>query len=171
MIEASGNDIHLEQRSNPAPRTTKPAVGVPRPQPLPNAYPAFYVLTQEGYAMSYNAIAALEEEHSQLNVKNVIGRDGRSVLLPKDVYTYLTLDALTSDSVPALKLIRLDPKTQLTKGVVRGYSLRMIPLGCPWCSYSVSCRWRRPCAASTSKLASFRLRSYFFSIVLPWVSK
>ena len=41
----------------------------------------------------------------------------------KDEYTYLTLDALTSDSAPALKLMKLDPKTQLTKSVVMGYPL------------------------------------------------
>ena len=92
---------------------------------------------------SYDVVAALKEKHSQLNMKNVIVRDGSSVLLPKNEYTYLTLDALTSDSTPALKLIRLDPKTQLTKGVVMGY----IPFGCLWRYYSVSLRWRRPCAA------------------------
>ena len=118
MTEASGNTAHPEQRSNPAPRTTKPAVGVACPQPLPNAYPAFRVLAQEGYATSYDAAATLDIRHSQLNMKNVIGRDGISVLLPKDEYAYLTLDALTSDSTPALKLIKLDPKTQLSKGVV-----------------------------------------------------
>ena len=98
MTEASGNATHPEQRSNPAPRTTRPAVGVARPQPLPNAYPAFRIPAQEGYATSYDAAAALEEEHSHLNMKNVIGPDGSSVLFPKNEYTYLTLDALTSCS-------------------------------------------------------------------------
>ena len=58
-------------------------------------------------------------------MKNVIGRNGSSVLLPKDEDTYLTLEALTSDSAPALKLIKLDPKTHLIIGVVMGYPLRM----------------------------------------------
>ena len=58
-------------------------------------------------------------------MKNVIRRDDSSVLLPKDEYTYLTLDAQTSNSAPALKLIKFDSKTQLTKGVVMGYPLRM----------------------------------------------
>ena len=47
------------------------------------------------------------------------------LFFPGDAYKYLTLDALTSDSTPALKSIRLDPKTQLTKFVVMGYPLRM----------------------------------------------
>ena len=60
MTEASGNATHPEQRANHAPGTTKPAVGVAHPQPLPNAYPAFRVPAQEGYATSYDAVAALE---------------------------------------------------------------------------------------------------------------
>ena len=47
MTEASGNATHPEQHANPAPRTTRPAVGVARPQPLLNAYPAFNVPVQE----------------------------------------------------------------------------------------------------------------------------
>ena len=43
-----------------------------RPQPLPNACPFFRVPAQEGYATSCDAVAALEEEHSHLNMKNVI---------------------------------------------------------------------------------------------------
>ena len=62
--EASGNATHPEQCFNPVPRTTKPAVGVVRSQPLPNAYPAFRVPAQERYATSYDAVAALEEKHS-----------------------------------------------------------------------------------------------------------
>ena len=44
---------------------------------------------------------------------------------PKDEYTYLILDVLTTDSAPVLKLLKLDPKTQLTKGIIIGYPLRM----------------------------------------------
>ena len=75
MTEASGNVTHPEQRANPVPRTTRPAIGVARLQSLPNAYPAFCVPAQEGYATSYDAVTALEEEHSQVNMKNVIWRD------------------------------------------------------------------------------------------------
>ena len=111
ITEASGKRHTSEQLANPAPRTTKPAVGVAHPQPLPNAYPAFRVPAQEGYATSYDAVTALEEEYSHLNLKNVIGRDDSSVLLSKDEYTYLTQDAQTSVSAPALKQIKFDPKT------------------------------------------------------------
>ena len=103
MQRGTSSESTAEQRANPAPLTTKLAVGVARPQPLPNAYPAFCVSAQERYATSYDSVTALEEEHSQLNMKNVIGRDDSSVFLPKDEYTYLTLGALTSDSAPALK--------------------------------------------------------------------
>ena len=70
-------------------------------------------------------MVALEEKHSQLNMKNVIGRNGSSVLLPKDENTCLTLDALTSNSAPVLKLIRLDPKHSSSRVSSWAIPLRM----------------------------------------------
>ena len=49
MTEASENATHSEERTNPTPRTTKTAVVVSLPHPLPNVYPAFRVPAQEGY--------------------------------------------------------------------------------------------------------------------------
>ena len=100
-------------------------MGVARPRPVPCVFPAFRVPAQEGFGTSYDAVAALEMEHPHLQMRNVIGRDGSSVLLPQNAETLATLDSLAADPGEGITLVKLDPQAQLTKGVVMGYPLRM----------------------------------------------
>lgn len=48
----------------------------------------------EDFPTSYDAVAALEKEHPHLLMRNLIGKDNSSVLLPKNEATFNTLDQL-----------------------------------------------------------------------------
>lgn len=100
-------------------------VGVSRHSQLLCAFPAFLVPIQEGFTTSYDAVAVLEEEHPTPRVRNVIGKDESSVLLPQDEATYEILNVIASDGLPTLKIVKLEPQAQATKGVVMGYPFRM----------------------------------------------
>lgn len=88
-----------------------PAVGMTRPPPLLNEFPVFWFSVQEGSTTSYDAVSALEEENPGLVIHSAKGRDGSSVLIPRDENSYQTLNALV-----ALKLVKLNPFTRLPRG-------------------------------------------------------
>ena len=134
----SGNDSHLATSQPPARTATRnapanppaqqparPSVSVTRQAPLNTNYPAFRVPVTEEFPISYDAVAALEEEHPHLLMRNLIGKDNSSVLLPKDEATFITLDQLASEPSNWLRLVKIEPAAQLSRGVVMGYPLRM----------------------------------------------
>lgn len=69
------------------------------PPPGVSDFTAFRVLEQDGYKTSYDAVARLEELHRDLVMRNTVGRNGSSVLLPTTASTYEILDALTSNQL------------------------------------------------------------------------
>ena len=69
-------------------------MSVARQAPLENTYPAFRVPMSEDFPTSYDAVAALEKKHPHLLMRNLIGKDNSSVLLPKNEATFNTLDPL-----------------------------------------------------------------------------
>lgn len=107
-----------------APRP-KPAVGVSRPPPTVSKFPAFRVPHQGAFPTSYDAVAALEQKHPALQMRNVPGRDGSSVLLPLSQETYEVLHVLASEEGAFLEISEIDPSVQLSKGVVMGFPRRM----------------------------------------------
>ena len=107
---------------HPAPR---PSVTVARPPPRQAAFPPFRMVQQDTFVSTYDAVAALEEEFPNLAIKNLVSKDGSSVLLPKDEATYNQLSAISSEPDTSYKLLQLDPQTHTTKAVVMGYPLRM----------------------------------------------
>ncbi|MPC40424.1 RNA-directed DNA polymerase from mobile element jockey [Portunus trituberculatus] len=126
-VPAQGNAPSSANRPSHPFRASRPSVGVSRVQRSHAAFPAFRVPTQEGFGTSYDSVAALEEEHSHLHMQNVIWRDGDTVLLPQDEDTYNTLHAVASDQGAFLAITELLPDSQLTKGIVIRYPLRMPP--------------------------------------------
>ena len=118
----SGNDSYLALRQPPARTAThnapptppahqpaRPSVSVTRQVPLNTNFPAFRVPITEDFPISYDAVAALEEEHPYLLKRNLIGRDNSSVLLPKDEATFITLDQLASEPSNWLRLVKIEP--------------------------------------------------------------
>ena len=82
------------------------------------------MLQQETLATTYDAVATLEEEFLNLAMRSLVGKDGSSVLLPKDEATYNQLSAISSEPDGATyKLLQLDPQTHTTKVIVMGYPL------------------------------------------------
>ncbi|XP_045116126.1 uncharacterized protein LOC123507382 [Portunus trituberculatus] len=126
-LPAQENAPPSANRSSLLPRAARPSVGVSRAQRSQANFPAFRVPAQEGFGTSYDAVAALEEEYSHLHMQNIIGRDGSTVLLPQDEDTYNTLHTIASDQEAFLDIMELSPDSQLTKGIVMGYPLRMPP--------------------------------------------
>ena len=100
-------------------------MSVNRQAPLHNDFPAFRVHATEAIATSYDAVAALEEEHPELQMKNLIGKDDSSVLLPKNETTFSVHDKLASDPSNWINMVKLDPQVKIAKGIVMGYPLRM----------------------------------------------
>lgn len=115
------------RRSSPPPvrRAARPSVNVSRPPRVDSDFPAFRVPEQEGYATSYDAVATLEQYHPDLRMKNIVGRDGSSVLLPLDEGTYNKLDSLANDQAALVKILKLTPQTKTHKAIVMGYPIRM----------------------------------------------
>ena len=99
-------------------------MSVTRQAPLHTDFPVFRVHATETFPTSYDAVAVLEEEHPELLMRNLIGKDGNSVL-PKNETTFTTLDKLASDPSNWIYLVKLDPQIQMSKGIVMGYPLRM----------------------------------------------
>lgn len=58
-------------------------------------------------------------------MRNLIGKDGSSVLLPLTEATFTTLDGIASDPDKWVPLVKLAPQVQVSKGIVMGYPLRM----------------------------------------------
>jgi len=111
--------------SIPPRRSLPPSVSVAS-QPLPrSSLPAFRVPQQEGFATSYDAVVALEGDLQGLNARNLVGRDNSSVLVPLDEPSLQALLAVAEDEGARVKILKLDPQTQLTRAVVMGYPLRL----------------------------------------------
>lgn len=122
------NRRRKRQPPRPTPRTqplSRPMVSVAPPPPTTTNFPAFRIPAQPEFPTSYDAVAALEDEEPQLKTRNVIGKDGSSVLVPLDESSFAILEAMAADPGAAIQVIKLDPNTQTTKGVVMGYPLRL----------------------------------------------
>ena len=120
--------------SAPAPRLVVP----PRRQPPPSVSVvphrtqrtdnlAFRVPQQDGFNTSYDAVAALEEELPGLSARNLIGKDGSTVLVPSDEESCRLLSTLANTEGARVRVIKVDPQVQTTKGVVMGFPLRLPP--------------------------------------------
>lgn len=141
----SGNDTHPLSRNTPL---LRPAVSVARQEPPPSEFPAFRVPEQEGFPTSYDAVAALETEFPQLRMRNIIGKDGSTVLLPTTEESFQTLAGLAADPGAWLILVRLDPGIRTTRGIVMGYPTRM----------PVSLLKRHPQVEEATRCTTTRLR-------------
>lgn len=77
-------------------------MGVTRTSPVTCNFPAFRVSVQQGFITSYDAVAALESEHRHLEVRSVIGKDGRSdpLLLSEETYATLYFDCRLTQRRP-----------------------------------------------------------------------
>ena len=106
---------HVSHSSSLPCITPKPSVSVQHSPPLQYVFPG----------SSYEAVASLESNYPELQMQNLIRKDGSSVLLPKDDTTYQILDSIASNTSAQFKITKLDPQTQTTKGIVMGYSMRM----------------------------------------------
>ena len=95
-----------------------------RPPP-PSSFPAFRVPHQEGFATCYDAVVALERELPDLSVRNVVGKDASTVLVPLDEPSYQSLLAVAGDAAAQVKLSVLDPSLRVTRAVVMGYPHRL----------------------------------------------
>lgn len=120
-----GNGSALESRPTPLRQAFLPSVSVARPPPPHSPFPAFRVMPQEGFPTSYDAVAFLEDSVQGLTMRNLVGKDGSSVLVPLDEKTYNTLNIMVTDNTSRVTLIKIDPQTQLKRGIVMGYPLRM----------------------------------------------
>lgn len=54
-----------------------------------------------------------------------MGRDGSSVLIPLDEISFRFLEETANDPGASIRVIKLAPQTQVTKGIVMGYPLRL----------------------------------------------
>lgn len=120
-----GNGPPLERRPTAPRQAPHPSVSVARPPPLLSPFPAFRVMPQEGFQTSYDAVAYLEDIVQGLKVRNLIGKDGSSVLVPLDESTFNTLNSMASDTSAQVTITKIEPQTQVKKGIVMGYPLRM----------------------------------------------
>ena len=76
--------------------------------------------------MSYDAVAALEENCTALKMKCLAGKDGNSVILPKFAETFQYLqDVAVNCSTTRVKLIQLDSYINTMRGVGMSFLLRL----------------------------------------------
>lgn len=68
---------------------------------------------------------ALEDDNPQLKMRNIVGRDASSVLVPLDEPSYQHLHNIASDPDAPIKLQEIDPAVKSTKGVLMGFSLSL----------------------------------------------
>lgn len=118
------NKRKAKPAASPPPQQRASVTVAPHP-PTHSSYAAFRVPAQPGFESSYDAVASLEDSITDLKTKNVIGKDGSSVLIPLDAASFKILDNLATDTDSAIRLIKLEPQTQTTKGVLMGFPLRM----------------------------------------------
>ncbi|KAG0722710.1 hypothetical protein GWK47_005865 [Chionoecetes opilio] len=74
------------------------------------SFPAFRVPRQKGFPhTNFDAVAALEKTFPDLKVRNLVGTDLSSVLVPLDEESFLLLEDTALDLDAPAKLIKLDP--------------------------------------------------------------
>ncbi|KAG0711789.1 hypothetical protein GWK47_019883 [Chionoecetes opilio] len=104
------------------------SVSVSSPPHQRSPFPAFRVPRQQDFDTSFDAVAALEETFPHLKIRNPDGTDLLSVLVPLDEESLLLLEDTALDQDAPMKLIKLDPQTNMTKAIVMGYPLRLPPV-------------------------------------------